>query len=71
MCRHYFALATNPGEQFHSFTCIGAWLIKQCNKNFEMPQEFDDPNATISGILDQLRQMVRLVIYFLKLIRVR
>jgi len=55
--RHYFAVATNPGEQFFAFTNIVAWLLNQCGKSFERPQEFDDPNATVSEILNQSRSL--------------
>nr|CAB3255401.1 intraflagellar transport protein 57 homolog [Phallusia mammillata] len=54
--RHYFAIATNPGEQFYIFTALSAWLINVAGRPFEMPQEFDDPNATVSGILEDLRR---------------
>jgi len=54
--RHYFALPTNPGEQFSVFTALCAWLINISGKSFEKPQEFDDPNATISNILDEVRR---------------
>ena len=37
--RHYFALATNPGEQFFTFTSLAAWLLTSCGRNFEQPQE--------------------------------
>ena len=36
---HYFALATNPGEQFHNFSCIAAWLINMSGRQFDTPQE--------------------------------
>ena len=55
--RHYFAVATNPGEQFFAFTNIVAWLLNQCGKSFDRPQEFDDPNATVSEILNQSRSL--------------
>ena len=42
LCRHHFALATNPGEQFYSFTSIAAWLLQMCGKHFEQPQEVSD-----------------------------
>ena len=58
--RHYFAIQTNPGEQFYLFTSLAAWLIRKTGKPFEQPQEYDDPNSTISSILDCLRQMVSL-----------
>jgi len=53
--KHYFAMPTNPGEQFYTFTSLCAWLINVTGKSFDMPQEFDDPNATISRILDKAR----------------
>ncbi|ESO01572.1 hypothetical protein HELRODRAFT_192188 [Helobdella robusta] len=55
--RHFFALPTNPGEQFYAFSTLSAWLLKMCGKSFDQPQEHDDPNGIISNILDELRQM--------------
>lgn len=55
--RHYFALQTNPGEQFYLFTSLAAWLMRKCGKPLEQPQESDDPNAVISNILDGARQL--------------
>ncbi|XP_022098486.1 intraflagellar transport protein 57 homolog [Acanthaster planci] len=57
LSRHYFALPTNPGEQFYIFTSLSAWLINQAGKQFDQPQEYDDPNATISSILDEVRRI--------------
>ena len=37
--RHYFAISTNPGEQFYAFTNLAAWLINTCGRNMEQPQE--------------------------------
>uniref|UniRef100_A0A0B7A0J5 Intraflagellar transport protein 57 homolog n=1 Tax=Arion vulgaris TaxID=1028688 RepID=A0A0B7A0J5_9EUPU len=54
--RHYFAIQTNPGEQFYMFTSLAAWLLRKAGRNFEQPQEYDDPNATISSILDEVRK---------------
>lgn len=54
--RHYFILQTNPGEQFFVFSSLAAWLIRKSGKNFESPQEFDDPNMTIANILDHVRR---------------
>ncbi|CAF0872569.1 unnamed protein product [Brachionus calyciflorus] len=56
LSRHYFAIQSNTGEQFHSFITLAAWLIQQCGNNFDKPQEFDDPNTVVSGILNQLRK---------------
>lgn len=53
--RHYFVIPTNPGEQFYMFTSLAAWLIRKTGKTFDPPQEYDDPNSTISLILDHLR----------------
>lgn len=55
--RHYFAVATNSGEQFFAFTNIVAWLLNKCGKSFDRPQEYDDPNATVSEILNQSRSL--------------
>jgi len=54
---HYFAIPTNPGEQFFAFTNIVVWLLQQCNKTLDRPQEYDDPNATISEILNEARSL--------------
>ncbi|KAM8976045.1 intraflagellar transport protein 57 homolog [Pelodytes ibericus] len=53
--RHYFALPTNPGEQFYMFSTLAAWLINKAGHHLQQPQEYDDPNATISKILSELR----------------
>ncbi|NXA36565.1 IFT57 protein, partial [Eudromia elegans] len=56
---HYFALPTNPGEQFFMFCTLAAWLITKAGHPFEQPQEYDDPNAIISKILSELRSFGR------------
>ncbi|XP_051808931.1 LOW QUALITY PROTEIN: intraflagellar transport protein 57 homolog [Acanthochromis polyacanthus] len=57
--RHYFVsspyLASNPGEQFYMFTIMAAWLINVAGRPFTEPQEYDEPNATVSNILAELR----------------
>ncbi|KAM4727645.1 intraflagellar transport protein 57 homolog [Anableps anableps] len=59
LTRHYFVsspyLASNPGEQFYMFTIIAAWLINVAGRPFMEPQEYDEPNATVSNILAELR----------------
>ncbi|NWR31195.1 IFT57 protein, partial [Tachuris rubrigastra] len=55
LSRHYFALPTNPGEQFFMFCTLAAWLIMKAGHPFEQPQECDDPNAVISNVLSELR----------------
>uniref|UniRef100_A0A8B9D3E0 Intraflagellar transport protein 57 homolog n=1 Tax=Anser cygnoides TaxID=8845 RepID=A0A8B9D3E0_ANSCY len=59
LSRHYFALPTNPGEQFFMFCTLAAWLITKAGHPFEQPQEYDDPNAVISNILSELRSFGR------------
>lgn len=56
MSRHYFAIPTNPGEQFYMFTSLAAWLLRMAGRNFEQPQEYDDPNATIASILSEVKR---------------
>lgn len=58
LSRHYFAIQTNPGEQFYLFASLAAWLVRKCGKPFEQPQEYDDPNSTISSVLDHAREFV-------------
>ncbi|KAL1463682.1 hypothetical protein WDU94_015415 [Cyamophila willieti] len=55
--RHYFALQTNPGEQFFMFTSLAAWLFSRAGLSMESPQESDDPNSLIATILDLTRQL--------------
>ncbi|XP_065056792.1 intraflagellar transport protein 57 homolog [Rhopilema esculentum] len=55
--RHYFVVATNPGEQFFAYTSIVTWTLNQCGINTERPQEYDDPNATLSSILNESRKL--------------
>lgn len=57
LSRHFFAIPTNPGEQFFTFTSLAAWLFTCCGRNFEQPQEYDDPNATVSNILDEMKKL--------------
>uniref|UniRef100_A0A0N5B089 Intraflagellar transport protein 57 homolog n=1 Tax=Syphacia muris TaxID=451379 RepID=A0A0N5B089_9BILA len=54
--RHYFASSTNPGEQFFLFTTICGWLIKKfLRSDFPIPQELDEPNTTLSNIVNELK----------------
>ena len=57
LSRHYFVLQTNPGEQFYLFSSLSAWLIRKSGTQFDQPQEYDDPNSTISNILDHVRKI--------------
>lgn len=40
------------------FTIISAWLINMAGRPFTEPQEHDEPNATVSAILAELRALV-------------
>ncbi|KAL3997894.1 Intra-flagellar transport protein 57 family protein [Acanthocheilonema viteae] len=54
--REYFVKSTNIGEQFFIFTTLAAWLIqKAIDSTFSFPHESDDPNGTISNILNALQ----------------
>lgn len=37
--RHYFAMSTNPGEQFFSFSNLAVWFLTKIGKRLEQPQE--------------------------------
>lgn len=56
--RYYFVVTKNPGEQFYLFSLLAAWLIRKSGKQFEQPQEFDDPNNTIQKIIDSVKENV-------------
>ncbi|KAM4604931.1 intraflagellar transport protein 57 homolog [Polymixia lowei] len=59
LSRHYFVsnpyMAANTGEQFYLFTIIASWLINAAGRPFTPPQEYDEPYATVSNILSELR----------------
>lgn len=56
MSKYYFVAPTNPGEQFFVFASTAAWLIRKTGKDFEQPNEEDDPNSIITTIIDVLRE---------------
>jgi estrogen-related receptor beta like 1 len=41
--RHYFALATNSGEQFYYFSNVSVYLLNLCGCNLPQPQEVTTP----------------------------
>lgn len=47
------------------FTIIAAWLINMAGRPFTEPQEYDEPNATVSNILAELRSFVRDILVFI------
>lgn len=49
LCRHYFALPTNPGEQFFAFTNLATWLLTVCGKKLDLPQEVTKLEAEQQG----------------------
>lgn len=54
--KYYFVITKNSGEQFYLFALLAAWLIRKCGKNFDPPQEDDDPNNTIERIINEVRE---------------
>uniref|UniRef100_A0A8C0YG70 Intraflagellar transport protein 57 homolog n=1 Tax=Cyprinus carpio carpio TaxID=630221 RepID=A0A8C0YG70_CYPCA len=52
MCLYHFCYY--KPHQFYLYSIIAAWLISLCGQPFDTPQEYDDPNATISNILSEL-----------------
>ena len=65
LSRVYFAIASNPGEQFYAFAALSCWLLKLAGRQVEMPQEDDDPNATVATILENCRQLVFSLVLFM------
>lgn len=56
--RFYFIKSTNPGEQFFMFISICAFCFRKIGKDFEQPQEFDDPTVLVTKILRYLEELV-------------
>lgn len=56
MSRYYFITPTNPNEQFFVFASVAAWLIRKAGKDFEQPNEEDDPNSIIAIVIDFLKE---------------
>uniref|UniRef100_A0AC35U3Q5 Intraflagellar transport protein 57 homolog n=1 Tax=Rhabditophanes sp. KR3021 TaxID=114890 RepID=A0AC35U3Q5_9BILA len=56
--KYYFVKSTNTGEQYFLFTNLASWLIKKCGrKDFEMPEEYDDPTITLGRIMSEVKKM--------------
>lgn len=47
----------NPNAQFYYFTSLCVWLMKLCGHQVDAPGQFDDPNASSTTILAELRSM--------------
>ena len=49
--KYYFSTMTNSGEQFYTFVCLAAWLIKEkCKIQLKTdinPEDYEDPNVYI------------------------
>ncbi|KAH9578456.1 Intra-flagellar transport protein 57 [Trypanosoma melophagium] len=60
LSKYYFSGPSsidNPNAQFHYFTSLCSWLMGLCGHSFEPPGQFDDPTATSTNILTELRAM--------------
>ncbi|KAG8346394.1 putative Intra flagellar transport protein 57 [Trypanosoma vivax] len=58
--KYYFCGAStvdNPNAQFYYFTSLCSWLMGLCGRKFDAPGQFDDPNASSTSILMELREM--------------
>jgi estrogen-related receptor beta like 1 len=55
---YFLNQSPNPDEQFHYTTFLASWLIIQSKKiQYEMPDKFADPNATIATLLGALKTL--------------
>ncbi|KAJ4457925.1 putative Intraflagellar transport protein 57 [Paratrimastix pyriformis] len=55
---HFAVAAKNKSEQFYQFACLIAWLSELLGHRLEhAPQLADDPNASTTNILSQLRAL--------------
>lgn len=57
LSRYYFLNSINPGEQFYLFTSLCAFLARKIGRDFEQPQEFDDPTVLIGKIIKLLQDL--------------
>lgn len=57
LSRYYFLNSTNPGEQFYLFTSLCAFLARKIGRDFEQPQEFDDPTVLVAKIVKLLQDL--------------
>lgn len=47
----------NPNEQFFYFTSLVSWLMEMSGHLFKAPGQFDDPNASATAIIQELKNM--------------
>ena len=47
---YYFQTASNPSEQFYYFVRLFAWILAHIGHHFDVPGQFDDPNASVAKI---------------------
>jgi len=40
------------------FVSLAIWLLAKLGKDLKQPQEYDDPNLTVSSILESSAQLV-------------
>lgn len=55
--RTYFALPGKASEQFPYFSALVSWLLKECKVDFIEWNEFDDPNAISSSVMENLKSL--------------
>eukprot|EP01012_Entosiphon_sulcatum_P018010 TRINITY_DN2275_c0_g1_i1.p2 TRINITY_DN2275_c0_g1~~TRINITY_DN2275_c0_g1_i1.p2 ORF type:complete len:417 (-),score=139.32 TRINITY_DN2275_c0_g1_i1:107-1357(-) len=56
--RCFFAMPhPNPNEQFYYFTSLVSWVMELCGHHYPPPDQFDDPNATATSIITELKAM--------------
>ena len=46
-----------PNEQFFYFVSLFAWLMGLNKVKFQRPEQYDDPNATVTNILDAVKRV--------------
>lgn len=49
--------APNPNEQLYYFHCLAAWLMGICGSHFSEPDQFADPNSTITSLIAELKAL--------------
>ena len=58
LSKSYFTAQADTGNlQFYYFTSLVSWLMSVAGHNFTAPGQFDDPNATSTNILQEMKAL--------------
>ncbi|RKP20729.1 hypothetical protein ROZALSC1DRAFT_12333, partial [Rozella allomycis CSF55] len=53
---YFIGPASNQNEQFHTYVSLWTWLLNILGVECDYPDQFDDPNETISNLLELTKE---------------